>query len=182
MCGSKNIPAPGTLNSGVVMDVVDTSSVGQKTLTVNVTDAAGNIGTPAVLTYNVVAGPPADLAVTIGGRSAVQVGGQILYDIAVTNLGPSTAKGVVIKDVIPAGTTFVSATLVGVTSGSCVLNGSMVICNAGDVPTGAGIGLHVTVTANAPSGTVLNDTVSVGSMNLDPHPANNTATLQTVVQ
>jgi hypothetical protein len=50
------------------------------------------------------------------------------------------------------------------------------------VPTGAGIGLHVTVTANAPSGTVLNDTVSVWSTNLDPNPANNTAMLQTVVQ
>jgi uncharacterized repeat protein (TIGR01451 family) len=176
MCGSKNIPAPGTLNSGVVMDVVDTSSPGQKTLTVNVKDAAGNLGTPAVVTYNVVAGPPADLAVTIGGRSAVQAGGQILYDIAVTNLGPSTAKGVVIKDVIPAGTTLVSATL------ACVQNGSTVTCNAGDLPAGAGIDLHVIVTVNAPSGTVLNDTVSVGSTNLDPNPANNTATLQTVVQ
>src|SRR5262249_50254817 len=82
----------------------------------------------------------------------------------------------------PAGTTFVSATLVGVTSGSCVLNGRMVICNAGDVPTGPGIGLHIVVTDTAPSGTVLTDTVSVESTNLDPNPANNTATLQTVVQ
>jgi uncharacterized repeat protein (TIGR01451 family) len=154
--------------------------VGQKTLTVNVTDAAGNTGTPAVVTYNVVAGGAADLAVTIGGRSAA--GGRILYDVAVTNLGPSTAKGVVIKDVIPAGTAFVSATLQGVTSGSCALNGSTVTCDAGDLPAGAGIGLHLIVTVTAPTGTVLKDTVSVGSLNPDPNPANNTATRQTVVQ
>lgn len=178
-CGSATFGAPGTLNTGVVTDVVDTSSVGQKTLTVMVTDAAGNTGTSAVVTYNVVAG--ADLAVSIGGRSAVQEGGRILYDIAVTNLGSSAAKRVVIKDVLPAGTTFVSATLEGNSWGSCALNTGTVTCNAGDLPAGAGIGLHIIATATAPSGTVLTDTVSVGSLNPDSNPANNTATRQTVV-
>lgn len=180
-CGSASFGAPGTLNTGVVTDAVDTSSPGKKTITVNVTDAAGNTGTPAVVMYNVVAGPPADLAVTIGGRSAVAAGGQILYDIAVTNLGPSTAKGVVVTDAIPAGTTFVSATSQGLPSGSCAVNGNMVTCNT-DLPAGAKIALHITTTVTAPSGTVLTDTVSVGSQNPDPNPANNTATLKTVVQ
>jgi uncharacterized repeat protein (TIGR01451 family) len=178
-CGSASFGAPGTLNTGVVTDVVDTLSVGQKTLTVMVTDAAGNIGTPAVVTYNVVGG--SDLAVTIGGRSAVQAGGRILYDIAVTNLGPSTAKGVVITDVIPAGTTFVSATLERVAWGSCALKAGTVTCNVGDLQAGADIGLHIILTVTAPSGTVLTDTVSVGSLNPDSNPANNTATRQTIV-
>jgi uncharacterized repeat protein (TIGR01451 family) len=199
-CGSKSYGAPGTLNTGTLTYPLDTSSVGTKTLTVPVTDAAGNAGTPVSVTYNVVAnGGSADLAIAQIAKLTVKTGDKLSYDMLVVNLGPKTADSVVIKDAIPAGTTFVSAgyeslscALFGGCSapppaGSCTASGSTVTCNAGQLKALSlfsldGIGVQVVVKVNAPAGTVLLNTATVSSSNSDPKPGNNTSTWTTTVK
>ena len=59
----------------------------------------------------------ADLALTkTATPSPVIAGTNLTYDLSVTNNGPSTAKNVVIKDVLPAGVTIVSVSAPG---GTC---------------------------------------------------------------
>src|SRR5260370_716082 len=50
----------------------------------------------------------ADLAVTKMGASAVIAGNNITYTITVTNIGPSSAKGVSLMDSLPGGESVVS--------------------------------------------------------------------------
>ena len=200
VCGAKTYSAPGTLNTGTLMYPLDTSSVGKKTLTVMVADAAGNAGTPVSVTYNVVAGSgSADLAIAQIARSTVKSGATLSYDMLVLNLGPKTADNVVVKDAIPAGTTFVSAGYESIScalfggcsappqAGSCVASGSTVVCNAGQLKALSlfsldGIGVQVVVKVNAAAGTVLTNTATVGSSNDDPKPGNNTSTWKTTVK
>ena len=50
----------------------------------------------------------ADLAITKVAPSSVAPGGLITYDVTIVNNGPSVAQSVVLLDVLPGGTTFVS--------------------------------------------------------------------------
>ncbi len=49
--------------------------------------------------------PAADLTIRADASGRVHVGGELIYTITVTNSGPSPATGIVITDVLPAGTT-----------------------------------------------------------------------------
>jgi uncharacterized repeat protein (TIGR01451 family) len=198
-CGARSYGAPGTLNTGTLTYPLDTSSVGKKTLTVLVTDAAGNVGTSVSVTYNVAAAGSADLAIAQIAKRSVKTGEKLSYDMLVLNLGPKIADGVVIKDAIPVGTTFVSAGYESIScalfggcsappqAGSCTLSGSSVVCNAGQLKPLSlfsldGIGVQVVVKVNAAAGTVLANTATVGSSNSDPNPGNDTSTWKTTVK
>src|SRR5262249_10917543 len=55
--------------------------------------------------------PQADLSITKSdGKNNAVPGASTTYTITVTNNGPSTVTGAVVSDVLPGGTTFVSAT------------------------------------------------------------------------
>src|SRR5438477_2251154 len=55
--------------------------------------------------------PEADLSITKDDGAATAVPGtNDTYTVTVTNSGPSTVTGATVSDVLPAGTTFVSAT------------------------------------------------------------------------
>jgi hypothetical protein len=63
----------------------------------------------------------------------------------------------------------------------------MVVCDAGQLKPLSfsslnGIGVQIVVRVTAPANTVLSNTVSVESANSDPHPGNNTSTVQTLVR
>ncbi|HXI03852.1 MAG TPA: DUF11 domain-containing protein, partial [Candidatus Saccharimonadales bacterium] len=78
--------------------------------------------------------PPADLAVAqIGEPDSVDPGGSVTYTIVVTNLGPHPSSVVTLRDDLPAGATFVSATAdQGICAGS-----APVTCHLGDLADGA---------------------------------------------
>ena len=120
----------------------------------------------------------ADLSVTKTGSPKPVVAGQpITYTITVTNNGPSTATDVEIVDTIPAGTSFVS----GVDGNGAVVCALVqpgnVVCELGDMAPGASTTVYLTVLVapSVPSGTVLNNTVTVKSTTPDPNAGNNTA-------
>jgi uncharacterized delta-60 repeat protein/uncharacterized repeat protein (TIGR01451 family) len=90
--------------------------------------------------------PSANLVIAASAApSPVVVTSNLTYTIGVTNYGPSTATGVTITNLLPAGLTFVSAS-----GGGWVTNGSSVaFTNLGTLGIGASAAVTVTVTATA---------------------------------
>jgi len=100
----------------------------------------------------------------------------VTYNISVTNNGPGPATSVTVTDTLPANMTFVSATP---SQGTCV-NSPPVSCSLGSILSGA----SATITLVARSTTVLGpavNTATVSSAEVDPNPANNTATATTTI-
>jgi uncharacterized repeat protein (TIGR01451 family) len=119
---------------------------------------------------NVVAN--ADLSITkTPGPGPYGTGNQLTYTINVANAGPGTATGVSVTDVLPAGTTFVSATP---SQGSCS-GTTTVTCSLGTLANAASATIALTVTLPSTPGPVAN-TATVTSTSSDPNMANNTST------
>jgi uncharacterized repeat protein (TIGR01451 family) len=95
----------------------------------------------------------------------------LTYTIAVTNAGPGSATATTVTDVLPAGTTFVSATP---SQGSCS-GTTTVTCNLGTLANAASATIALTITLPSTAGPVAN-TASVTTTSLDPNPANNSST------
>jgi len=107
----------------------------------------------------------ADLGVTKSASAAAPVGGNITYTLTATNHGPEAAPGVVVRDPLPAGTTFVSATS---SAGTCV---STVTCSLGTVSSGASVTITIVVKA-PPTGGIVPNTATVDSQALDTAASN----------
>jgi uncharacterized repeat protein (TIGR01451 family) len=118
----------------------------------------------------------ADLAITktdSGGGSAVP-GTNITYSISVANNGPSTVSGATVSDVLPAGTTFVSAT-----NGATYDSGTNTVkYTTGTVASGGTTSFQLTLAISSGiTGTLSNTaTVSPPVGVTDPTPGNNSAT------
>lgn len=130
---------------------------------------------------NLVAGSPADLAVSkTGPAGPVPVSSVISYTITVMNNGPNPALNASLADVIPAGTTFASFTsAAGWSCTTPAVNGTgTVTCTRLSVP----LGPHVfTLNINAPAAAgPVSNTATVASAN-DPTPGNNSSTALTTV-
>jgi uncharacterized repeat protein (TIGR01451 family) len=94
----------------------------------------------------------ADLAVARSGPATVVAGTEMTYTIDVSNAGPADAVDVIVIDIIPAGTTYVSDT------DSCVeAPAGTLTCPLGGIVTGAVDSFDVTVSvpAGAIKGTIL---------------------------
>ena len=101
----------------------------------------------------------------------------LLYELQVSNAGPSDTQNVVVTDTLDANVTFVSA------ERGCALVSGEVVCTAGTLGAGATAEYLVAVqVADVAGGTVLTNTVVATTATTDPHNANNTATLTTTVQ
>jgi len=76
----------------------------------------------------------AELAIAKVARVATATaGGQLIFDITVTNDGPSTASAVSLTDALPPGTSFVSAAATAGTA-ECTETGGTVSCDIGTAP------------------------------------------------
>ena len=85
--------------------------------------------------------PVTDLAIVKDGPATVDAGGQVTWDLTVTNEGPDDATGVTVTDALPAGTTFVSA------SDGCAEATGTVTCAIGDLAAGARATVQIIATA-----------------------------------
>jgi uncharacterized repeat protein (TIGR01451 family) len=116
--------------------------------------------------------PPdtADLTITksVAGSGPFTVGGNITYELTVSNAGPSSATGIVITDTLPAGVTFVSA------DPGCTHAAGVVTCTIDSLFPGESATRSIIVRADM-SGTLVNAAV-VTAATTDPTPAGNTTT------
>ena len=123
-------------------------------------DTPANNSAPATTTVRT----PADLSLSKSVNDATpNVGDQVIFTITVSNAGPYAATGVLVKDVLPAGLTYVSD------DGSGAYTNGTGIWNVGTVNAAASATLHITasVTSTAVSG-VTNTAEITGSDQFDP--------------
>ncbi len=111
----------------------------------------------------------ADLMVTqTTNKSAVYVGENLIYTIVVTNNGPSNATGVILNDILPTETTFVSIVM---NQGTYDHTGSLITCNLGDLASGSSTTITITVTPNTPE--IIKNFTRVSGNEFDPNIENN---------
>lgn len=131
-------------------------------------------------------GSTADMSVTDAETpNPVAAGSNITYTQVVTNNGPSAADNATVVATIPANTTLASFTA---PAGWSCLNAAVgatgnVVCSNADMAalTSGTFTLVAKVTAGTANGTVLTQTVSVGSDALDPNSANNSVKVTAIV-
>jgi uncharacterized repeat protein (TIGR01451 family) len=183
LCG--NIP-PVTANADPVNGFNSTSTqraYGAASGGNNNVPCTGNFGDAKGLdiwTYNqsnVVVAPlnivaaAADIRVTKSVNDATPaVGTNVTFTMTARNLGPDDATNVQVRDVVPAGLAFVSAT-----PSQGTYTAGTGVWNIGNLANGVTVNLQITVTVNGTT-TVTNTAVLLaGSTPVDPVSANNTA-------
>ncbi|WP_345319037.1 DUF11 domain-containing protein, partial [Novipirellula rosea] len=115
-----------------------------------------------------------DLAIAINAPSEpVVVGDQVRFALTLTNHGPATAENVVLSNVLPPQTTFVSA------SPSYSLDSGILNFDLGDIGAGESVQLEIIVATSQPA--TLVNTASVSSDSEDRVSANNTRSATVVV-
>lgn len=130
--------------------------------------------------------PVADVSITLDDTAdPVVAGGNLAYEVGISNAGPDSASTVSWSDTLPAGTTFVSIATVA-PGWSCttpaVGAGGTVNCSAANLAVGNALfTLTVAVDPAIAAGTVLSNTATVTAATGDPAPANNTDTETTTV-
>jgi uncharacterized repeat protein (TIGR01451 family) len=120
----------------------------------------------------------ADLAVAKSDAvDPVNVDDEIVYTITITNNGPEAADGVTLTDVVPPGTSFVSALS---SQGTCGEAAGTVTCSVGILASGSGATVTLTLRADG-EGLVTNTAIVSGDVQ-DPNLANNAASETTSVE
>ena len=114
----------------------------------------------------------ADLRLTKAESSdPVLLGNNLIYTVTITNNGPSDVTGVTLRDTVPEGLTFLSA------SAGCTEAGGTVTCDLGNLASGARAAVSIQVSVEtAPTGTLRN-TVSVTGNGFEPRTASETTTV-----
>ena len=195
-CGSSS-GFNGANPANVVLTPVTTSTIGSFNYTASATDLAGNpAATPSSVPYTVAG--QADLSIGMIGNILVKNGQNVTYLIGVANKGPNPAYTVVVNDILPAGTTLVSA---GFAIDSCSFGSgappsctivppktacSGTTCTIGTLPPwvkGNPIGalIQITVKVNTGSGSIKNTATVAGVLGADSSSGNNSASWGTLV-
>jgi uncharacterized repeat protein (TIGR01451 family) len=126
----------------------------------------------------------ADLVVTKSDApDPVNAGGNLTYTINFSNAGPSDAQTVMVTDMVPAGTSFVSA-MVTTGAGWAVNPAGPIVFSKATVVAGesAVFTIVVNVPASTASGATIMNSATASSATTDPVPANNTGMSTTTVQ
>lgn len=118
------------------------------------------------------------LTISKSAPSSVASGANLTYTISYSNTGTANATNVIIRDPLPAGTTFVSA------SNSGMLMSGSVVFNIGTVNAGAGTQtVSFTVTVNTPAGgMVANNNYTIEGDGISPIPGPPVTTTVTMGQ
>ena len=109
-------------------------------------------------------------------RNPVMINNEQTYTVTVTNNGPSSATAVKLKDILPTGLSFVSATPA---KGTCANSAGTINCDLGNITLNEKI--NVVIKVKPTTAGKINHTVSVTSTDPDSTPANNSSALETTV-
>jgi uncharacterized repeat protein (TIGR01451 family) len=160
----------------------NTAAISSATTEINVANNSDSEDT----TIQVATGAEVDLVVTkVDAPDPVVAGTNVSYTVTVTNASANEAANVVLTDVVPAGSTFVSLTSpVGWTATTPAVGGtgtataSIATLAAGATATFTFV---VNVNANVPDGAILSNTAAVATTSTDVNLANNSDTESTTV-
>jgi large repetitive protein len=119
-------------------------------------------------------GPAADLAITKTMGKA-EAGKPLTYTLAVTNKGPSASSAVTVKDTLPAGITFKSATP---SQGTCSASGQTVTCALGQLASGGSAQVSIEVDVAATVTGSIRNVASVEGPEPDPDKSNNESAVE----
>ncbi len=123
-------------------------------------------GETVTCTFTNTPAPEADLEIEKSvDEEVIAPGDTVIYTLTVTNLGPDTAEGVVVTDELPDGLTVISY------PDECVLTGTTLTCDIGDLAAGDSVSLEVEVTVDDTG--LFRNVTSVDSTTPDPDPDNN---------
>jgi uncharacterized repeat protein (TIGR01451 family) len=199
--GSCTISAgAATLNLATVPDGDTVTITIQATLSAAVADGTILVNTPSVTSstadpdtsnnsgagasVNVAVENKSDLRVTTSSSvDVINFGGTLTYTVTVTNLGPFPASAVTLVDPLPAPAIFLSMNAGGASCTTPPLaQGGTITCNLGSLPSGASTTISFTVrVSKLPMPSSATNTAVVSSPNFDPNPANNSASVTTLV-
>jgi len=191
--GSISITRPLFVNSGsnlFVLVVKVGSDVANGTVLGNTAAVTSSTVDPAPSNNSATATSSvetrADLAVGITATPATAPKGtNVSYSITLTNNGPSKAHSPVVSLPVPSQMTFVSATTAaGWTATTPAVGGTGTVkFSSSSLNPGATVTFKVVAKVNsgAPNGTVLNGTATATADDVDPVPANNSATATSAV-
>lgn len=181
-CGFDTM-GPGTFRAVTVVATVDPDAVG--TITASAAIRSDTLDTDdsddlAHTTTEVVAS--ADLVVTTfnGTPDPVTAGRELVYELAVSNNGPSTAVDPVLRIDLPAGVDVLSASLTDGASGTCAVvaeSPDVVTCSFGTMAPGTtrSGSIRVAVASSVVDGATLVASATVSSPTPDPDGGNDTA-------
>jgi uncharacterized repeat protein (TIGR01451 family)/gliding motility-associated-like protein len=142
------LEAGNSINLILVVKVDPSTPAATRIKNIATANSPGNLAGPVLSsnspTLEVVIQNLSNLVISkVADRPTIRSGQNIIYTINVTNNGPSDALAVVVNDLLPASTTFVSAT-----NGGVFANGN-VSWLVGTIKSGEQIPLQVTVTSSA---------------------------------
>ncbi|HEX6084139.1 MAG TPA: IPTL-CTERM sorting domain-containing protein [Thermoanaerobaculia bacterium] len=153
-CNAATLANGATATFTLVTEVAAGSGTVSNTATAGSDTPDGNGGNSGSTSSPVAIGPSsADLTITkTTPTTTATAGTNITYTITVSNAGPSTATNVVVNDTLPAGLQFVSATP---SQGTCNA-ASPVVCNLGNILTGANATITLVAQATGATTSVTN--------------------------
>jgi uncharacterized repeat protein (TIGR01451 family) len=166
--------APGAVETITLVTVIDEDATADPLTNV----AQGSTTTPDSTPDNnsgddeVEVTRAAALVVDKRATGAFVAGGEGVWTIVVRNDGPSSARGVVVTDVYPAGFT---ASTVATTAGVCGANPSSLLCGLGTLAVGQEVSVTITGVVAADATGTLTNTATAASPD-DPDGAADTAT------
>ncbi len=166
---SGTTPGSSSSDVAVVFDSAGLSagvSLGSLCLSSNDPDSPW-VTLPLTLTVD----PAADLGLTKTAPVTVTVGTPFTYTLTVTNVGPGLALTTTLTDTLPTGVNFLRA------STGCIEAGGVVTCVLGNLMGGSQVTVSIAVTAEETG--LLTNTAFVRSATVDPHPADNSASVNT---
>lgn len=134
-------------------------------------------GDQAVAVLTTVAGRVA-LGLTMEAPQVVVAGRDLAYEVTIRNAGSDPARGVLIQDLIPSASDFVSAEIEG---GEVSFAGGIVTARLGSLGAGSSATLRIVVRPTAQPGSVLRNAARV-SNDEDDDPSDDSAWRDTVVR
>ncbi|HJQ34764.1 MAG TPA: hypothetical protein VJ866_21625 [Pyrinomonadaceae bacterium] len=179
--GQTNIAGNAFVNGGLLLAVESVSPDDVTTLSLS-NGAASLVSSQATDLYDLAAMTKfADLSISKTSSSTFVVGSNAVYTISVTNNGPHSASGpITVKDTLPAGLSYVSATGTGWTCSNA--SGVVTCTSAGPVANGVTMNaITLTVAVGAAAAPSVTNTATVSGTTFDHVSTNDSSSVTKAV-
>ncbi|HEY2666660.1 MAG TPA: SBBP repeat-containing protein [Actinomycetota bacterium] len=179
VCGPSSLASGASTTMSLVVTAPPAAGTVTNVATVSGADSDPNTANNTASVTTTVFPPDAtDIGLAVAAPTSIAPGGSLTYDLVSTNIGPNPATGVGVTDTLPAAATFTSAST---TQGVCTASAGTLSCALGSLAAGSTVTTTVVVQAPTTTGVTLTATASAGGNQVDPNPANNSATNSTFV-